>query len=72
MSLWLMLTAGLVVFVLAHVAFYEFVRPKLAKLKWDMTDDEDDDSRFDAMILSIILMIVIMGLGILLFIIIGA
>lgn len=71
MSLWLILSAGLVVFALAHVTFYEFVRPKLAKLKWDMPNDEDDDFRFDATILSIILMIVIVGLGILVFIIIG-
>ena len=67
-----MLSAGLVVFGLAHVAFYEFVRPKLAKLKLDMTDDEDDGLLFDAMIMSIMAMIVIVGVGILVFIIIGA
>ena len=65
-----MLFAGLVALALAHVAFYESVRPKLAKLKWDMTDDEDDDLLLRTMIRSIIAMNVIVGLGILVFIII--
>ena len=46
-------TVGPVVFVLA-VAAYEFVRPKLAKLKWDMPDDEDDDGLFYARIMAMI------------------
>ena len=77
LSRWLMLSAGLVVFALAYTAFYEFVRPRLAQLKWDISDDEDDeddDFLFYAMITAIIVttVIVIGGLVISVLIMIGA
>ena len=56
MSLGLMFSAGLVVFALAYVAFYKLVRPKLAKLKWDMPDDEDNDWLFYAMNMAMIVL----------------
>ncbi len=45
---------GLVVFGLAYVGFHDSVCPKLAKLKWDMPDDEDDDGLFYARIMAMI------------------
>ncbi len=63
MSLGLMFSAGLVVFALASVAFYEFVRPKLATLKWDLPDDEDDGSLFYVIIMAIIVTTVIVIAG---------
>ncbi len=74
MNRWLMLSAGLIVFALAYVAFYEFVRPRLAQLKCDMPDDKDDDFLFYAMITAIIVttVIVIVGLVISVLNMIGA